>query len=89
MITVTETNHGTDGWDAKSKDIATYDDWQKALDDLRERGFYVDWGGFPIRTHEAYRGEIYHHDKAKRWTMGCISYSLKGLPQPLPHNRLP
>lgn len=89
MITVIETNHGVDGFDATTKLVATYDDWQQALADLRERGFYVDWDGHPIRTHEPYRGEIYHNERAKRWTMGCISYSLKGLPEPLPHNRLP
>lgn len=90
MITVVEVNHGMGGpYDAKRKEVATFDRWEDARDALAERGYSVKFDGSPVVTAEDARKMIYHRDPERRNTMGAISYEFRGLPEPLPHNRLP
>jgi hypothetical protein len=84
---VSETNHGIDGRDATHREIATFDSIEGALDALEKNGYCVDWNGIPILRENALNTHIYHQDKSKRWTMGCISYSIKPW-NLLPHNTL-
>jgi len=61
-----ETNHGIDGWDAKTKLVARFSDKNLALQWLAERGFnHVEHGSYA------------HKDPARRHTMGQITYAIK------------
>lgn len=94
-VILVEHNGGIDGWDAKSKDVATFDSLEQAVEAIRRNGYTVHWDGRTIRDDEvkgAYSGRtvsFYHHEVKKRHTMGAISYYVKGLRPPLPHNSFP
>lgn len=68
-----KTDHGIDGWDAKTWVIAKFTTKQKALDYLAERGF----------THKQWNS-YYHKDEAKRNTMGAISYEIREVSRSIP-----
>lgn len=65
MWTLTKTDHGIDGWDARTTIEAYFTSHVKALQWLAKRDF----------TWEEY-GSYYHEDIRKRNTMGAISYHL-------------
>lgn len=87
MVIVIEYNSGIDGWDGKSKEVATFDTAEMAWEALKERGYYVDWNGKPVNYQR--NPSVYHADTRLRWQMGNLSYSLKGVAPALPHNQLP
>lgn len=60
-----ETDHGIDGWDAKTVLVARFTTTEKAEAWLAAKGY----------TYRQY-GSYYHQDEAKRHTMGCISYKI-------------
>ena len=61
-----ETNHGIDGWDAKTKLVARFSSNDLAMTWLANRGF----------THREY-SSFAHVDPASRHTMGQITYEIK------------
>lgn len=61
-----ETDHGIDGWDAKTVLVARFTTKEKAMAWLVARGF----------NHAEY-GSFYHMDPARRHTMNAISYGIK------------
>jgi hypothetical protein len=60
-----ETNHGIDGWDAKTTLAARFSTSEKAEAWLAAKGY----------TFRRY-GSFYHQDEAKRHTMGCVSFKI-------------
>lgn len=69
MWELIKTDHGIDGWDARSTLEARFTTLQKALSWLRNRGF----------TWEEH-GSWYHGDHDKRNRMGAISYNIDKAP---------
>lgn len=60
-----ETDHGIDGWDAKTRLIARFTEKQKAEAWLAAKGHtYIQYGSY------------YHQDENRRHTMGAISYNI-------------
>lgn len=87
MITVVKTDHGYGGpFDAKHEDVATFDTVAMAMEALAKKGYSVDWDG---KLQKDPRRTFCHVDETKRKGLGIVTYSLTGLPEPLPHNRLP
>jgi len=60
-----KTDHGIDGWDAKTTIEAYFTSQEAAIKYLSRRDF----------TYDQY-GSYYHADKAYRHCMGCISYRI-------------
>lgn len=61
-----ETDHGIDGWDAKTVLVARFSDKEKAQAYLAARGFdHVEYDGF------------WHRDPSRRHTMNAISYAIR------------
>lgn len=60
-----ETNHGVDGWDAKTNLVARFTTKELAHEFLAARGF----------THVQF-GSFYHQDPSRRHCMGCVSYGI-------------
>ena len=61
-----KTNHGTDGWDAKTWLVAKFTTEEKAATYLQKRGFT-----FPVGN------SFYNDDDKLRNTMGAISYEIR------------
>lgn len=69
MWELRKTDHGIDGWDARTWVVGHFTTHAKAMAYLRKRSF----------TWEEY-GSYYHDDVAKRNTMGAISYKIDKAP---------
>jgi hypothetical protein len=74
MYELWKTNHGIDGWDAKTTLEAVFTTLTKALQWLERRGF----------THEAFGGmHFWHAEEKYRHTMGAISYEIRKANSPI------
>jgi hypothetical protein len=62
-----ETNHGVDGWDARTKSLGHFRTKEQAVQWLADRGY--------TRIEEY--GAFFHADNAKRFCMCAISYEIK------------
>lgn len=61
-----KTDHGIDGWDARTTLEARFTTKHKAVLYLATRGYcHIEYGSF------------YHLDPAKRHCMGCISFKIE------------
>ena len=70
-----KTDHGIDGWDARTWHVANFSSIDKAIAYLAKRGF----------THKNSFGDFYWHaEEAQRHTMGAISYQIRKSNQTIP-----
>lgn len=73
-----KTDHGTDGWDARSTSFAKTDSWEDAYDYIQSLGHCVEHRGEMIpRTVACIGRMLYHQQPEKRYTMGCITYDIR------------
>ena len=68
MVIIKRTNHGTDGWDARTTDWGYAESEEQAKKELAKLGYtYFQYGGY------------FHSDESQRHCMGAISFSIKKL----------
>jgi hypothetical protein len=68
-----KTDHGTDGWDARTWLVGRFTKRSKALAYLTARGYDFEQGGY-----------FWHIDEAHRCTMGAISYEIREVKTEVP-----
>lgn len=61
-----KTDHGTDGWDARTWLVAHFTTRERAIGYLEAKGY----------TYEQVDG-FYHRDEARRHAMGAVSYQIR------------